>query len=200
MTVADLVERFSKIPTKQKVPLLVLLVAVIGAVFYFVVYSDLVDQADSLSRQITQLQQEKASYEEKQRSYNRFRAEVTKLLEEQKELIKVLPTDAEIPTFLQAIHAQAELSGLNILTFEQLPEQPKNFYALIPVRMAISGTYFQINKFFYSVGQLKRIVNIQNVALQAPKVTEQGVMLRADFVASTFRFLTPPGPPGGPKR
>jgi type IV pilus assembly protein PilO len=199
MTAADVVERFTRVPTKQKVAGLVLLCAFFAVAFYLVFYSDMSDQAESLSRQITQLRQEKASYEEKQRSYNRFRAEVTKLLEEQKELIKVLPTDAEIPTFLQAIHAQGELSGLNILTFEQLPEQPRSFYATIPVRMAISGTYFQINKFFYAVGQLKRIVNIQNVTFRAPTVTEQGVMLRADFVASTFRFLTPPATPGRPQ-
>ncbi len=188
----DLLERFTRTPTKQKVAVLVLITLFFGVIFYFMFYSELITKSESLDRQTNALKQEKASYEEKKRQYNSFRAEVMKLLEEQKELIKVLPTDAEIPTFLQAVHAQGELSGLNILTFEQLPEQPRNFYAVIPVRMAISGSYHQILKFFYSVGQLKRIVNISNLSLGSPVATEQGVVLQASFLASTFRFLQPP--------
>jgi type IV pilus assembly protein PilO len=199
MNTSELVEKFSKAPTRSKAIGLVVLTGVFGAIFYFMFYSDMDTQADNLERKIKQLRQEKASYEEKQQKYNSFRAEVNKLLEEQKELIKVLPTDAEIPAFLQALHAQGELSGLNILTFEQQQEQRLNFYAKIPVKMSISGTYHQINKFFYAVGQLKRIVNVQDVSFETPTATEQGVLLKATFTASTYRFLesAPPPPPPG---
>jgi type IV pilus assembly protein PilO len=201
LNTADLLERFTRTPTKQKVAVLILLTLFFGVVFYFMFYSELITKSDSLDRQMAGLRQEKASYEEKKRQYNSFRAEVMKLLEEQKELIKVLPTDAEIPTFLQAVHAQGELSGLNILTFEQLPEQRQNFYAVIPVRMAISGSYHQILKFFHAVGQLKRIVNISNLTLGAPVVSEAGVKLQATFLASTFRFLTSaPAPAARPRK
>jgi type IV pilus assembly protein PilO len=201
MAFNDVVEKFSRAPTKHKAVGLVLITAVFGLVFYFMFYSDLATQVDGLERKIKTLRAEKASYEEKQQKYNAFRAEVNKLLEEQKELVKVLPTDAEIPTFLQSLHAQGELAGLNILTFEQQPEVRLNFYAKIPVRMVISGTYHQINKFFYTVGQLKRIVNIQDVTFSAPTVGEQGVVLKASFVASTFRFIAPQTqPPGGAPR
>jgi type IV pilus assembly protein PilO len=197
MALAEQIERFSKAPLKYKALGLVLVSAFIGAVFYFVFYSDGQDQLTRLDREVRGLQQEVASYEAKKKKYMAFRAEVNKLLEEQKELIKVLPTEAEIPTFLQSLHAQAELSGLNILTFEPAPEQPQAFYARIPVRMAITGTFHQITKFFHSVGQLKRIVNINDLNLGTPAVTEHGVMLRANFVASTFRFIAPQGGPPG---
>ena len=78
---------------------------------------------------------------------------------------------------------------MNILTFDKQREIKRDFYAEIPVRMVISGTYHQINKFFYSVGRLKRIVNIQNVLLSNPASGPQGVTLQAKFVTSTFRFL-----------
>jgi type IV pilus assembly protein PilO len=173
MALAEQIERFSKAPLKYKALGLVLVSAFIGAVFYFVFYSDGQDQLTRLDREVKGLQEEVASYEEKKKKYMAFRAEVNKLLEEQKELIKVLPTEAEIPTFLQSLHAQ------------------------IPVRMAITGTFHQITKFFHSVGQLKRIVNINDLNLGTPAVTEHGVMLRANFVASTFRFIAPQGGPPG---
>ena len=197
MTLADQIERISKAPLKHKLAAVGIAAAFFGAVFYFLFYADGAEQLTRLERQVQQLETEVASYEEKKQKYMAFRAEVNKLLEEQKELVKVLPTDAEMPMFLQSLHAQGELAGLSILTFQPGAEQRKNFYALIPVRMAISGTYHQINKFFYSVGQLKRIVNIQNVTLGQPRMVEAGVVLNARFLASTFRFLSPKPGKGG---
>ena len=164
--------------------------ALVWGAFMYLFYLDISEKADKLKARVTQMQDEKASYEEKKQKYMAFRAEVTQLLEEQKELVKVLPSSAEIPAFLQSIHAQAELAGLNILTFQQRGEKKKGFYAAIPVAMSIRGTYHAINKFFYSIGQMRRIINISNVRLTGPRVKATGVELSAKFTASTFRFLS----------
>ena len=191
MALADQIEKISKAPAKHKALGLLVASAFLGGIFYFMFYAEGAEQLAQLDRKVQQLEAEVASFEEKKQKYMAFRAEVNKLLEEQKELVKVLPTDAEMPMFLQSLHAQGELAGLNILTFQPNAEQRKNFYAVIPVLMSISGSYHQINKFFYSVGQLKRIVNIQDVTLAAPKEGAAGVVLKAQFVASTFRFISP---------
>lgn len=198
MAVSDQLEQFLKAPVKHKALGLLGITVFFGAIFYFMFYSDLSDRLNNLETQVVTLKQEVASYEDKMQKYEAFRAEVNKLLEEQKELVKVLPTKRQIPEFLKQLHGQGELAGLNILTFQPRGERRKNFYAKIPVRMAIVGTYHQISKFFYSVGRLKRIVNIQNVSLGNGKLIERGVLLKASFVASTFRFLSPKKKPRGP--
>jgi type IV pilus assembly protein PilO len=190
MTGTELIERFSKVPPAHKAAGLVLISVFFGVGFYFMLFSEVMDSSDSLSNRITGLEQEKVQYEEKQRKYNSLRAEVNKLLKEQEELAKVLPTDAEIPSFLKSIHAKGELAGLNILTFEQQPEVKENFYAMIPVKMSISGNFHQIIKFFYTVGNLKRIVNIKDLQLLTPQITETGILLQANFITSTFRFIS----------
>jgi type IV pilus assembly protein PilO len=199
-TMSEQLEQLSKAPLKHKVLGLALITAVFGALFYFVFYSDLSDKLKNMENRVTLLKQEVADYEEKKQNYMRVRADVNNLLEQQKELLKVLPTEAEIPSFLQALHAQAELAGLNILTFQPGGEVSQKFYAKIPVQMSISGTYHQISKFFCEVGRLKRIVNIQDVQLASPKVTDEGVVLRAKFIASTFRFVSPKKKKSGQKR
>lgn len=199
MTYSELSERFAKAPNSTKAIALLLITALFGAVFWTVFYSDAADRLDGLQRTIKQLSEEKSDYEDKKQKYMSFRAEVKKLLHQQKELIKVLPTEAEISSFLQSLHAQAELAGLNIVTFDKQPEVRKGFYAKIPVRMVISGRYHQITKFFYSVSKLKRIVNIQDVLLDTPKTTQEGVVLQAKFVASTFRFVGEPAAKPGQK-
>jgi len=194
MDINELSEQFSKAPIQHKIAGLAAVLVVVSALFYFLFYSELIEESESLDGQMQQLQEEKSSYEDKKQQYMSFRAEVKKLLEEKKELVKVLPTHAEIPSFLQSLHSQTELAGLNILTFDRQKEVRRGFYAEIPVRMVISGSYHEINRFFHAVGQLKRIVNIQDVLLAEPKQTNKGVELKAKFVASTFRFVEKDGP------
>ncbi|MCK5797209.1 MAG: type 4a pilus biogenesis protein PilO [Deltaproteobacteria bacterium] len=194
MALNELGERFSKIPIKQKYFGLVAALVLLSVAFYFMFYADLAERENKLDRVKTQLEVQKASYEEKRQNYMAFRSAVKKLLQNKKELLKELPTSAEIPSFLQSLHAQAELAGLNIKTFKRGKEQRRGFYGEIPVKMVIEGTYHQITKFFYSVGNLKRIVTIKDVLLKEMNQSgaagnKTGIMLNAKFVASTFRFV-----------
>lgn len=192
MAFADNLELLTKLSPKVKFGIAAGLSVALWFCFYWFLYQDVASKVDSLDSQYVRLQEERSSFEDKKQKYLAFRAEVTKLLEEQKELVKVLPSAAEIPSFLQSIHAQAELAGLTINTFQQMREQKVGFYARIPVAMSITGSYHQITRFFYAVGNLQRIVNISGVKLNGARETPTGVILKASFVASTFRFLAAP--------
>ena len=191
MALSDSLEQFSKLPNQHKVAGFVVVSALVGVVFYFLFYSSVLDEKQKLTLKIQQLSDEKDELEGKKRQYMALRNRVMKMMERQKELMKILPAESEIHTLLRSIHAQAELAGLNIVTFEQSPEVYEKYYAKIPVKLKIEGTFHQITKFFHAVGQLKRIVNIQNLTLDQPKVGDQGIKLRATLLASTFRFLKP---------
>ncbi|PID38950.1 MAG: hypothetical protein CSA65_04590 [Proteobacteria bacterium] len=206
MALNELGERFAKLPVRNKYLGLILGLGLMGVVFYMLFYSDLVDKIGKLERDRANLEIDKSKYEEKKQKYMAFRAEVKKLMRKKKALLKELPTTAEIPSFLQSLHAQAELAGLNIQTFSKQKEANRGFHAEIPVRMAISGTYHQITRFFYSVGNLKRIVTVRDVLLRAPtnpakaRGNKSGVTLDAKFVASTFRFIEKKAPPPRQRR
>ena len=88
-----------------------------------------------------------------------------------------------------------------MLTFNQLPEVRERYYAKIPVQVAINGAFHQVIRFFYNVGKLKRIVNIQNVKFQFPQgKNTKRTDLKANFMASTFRFLAKGEKKGTKKR
>ena len=199
MALADNIEQFSKLPFQHKMLAFIFLGAFLGVIFYFFFYSDLVDEENNLISQIGTLETEKTTFEKKKAEYLSLRNKVAKLEEGQRDLLKVLPTASEIHSLLQAIHAQGELAGLNILTFEQQPEVRERYYARIPVRLQISGSFHQVLRFFYNVGKLKRIVNIHNVKLaqiSAKSGGSKGLKLQASFLASTFRFLATKGDKG----
>ena len=184
----DFFDKIAKLSTVNKIVIIVLLSGVIGLVYYQFFYSDLQDKIRSLDAEFSRLDTERKDYEKRKAEYLKFRQEVQKLLEEQKELLKVLPKSAEIPSFLDSLHTQATLTGLEIVSFVRKEEQPREVYARIPVDMEVMGNFHQLAKFAKIVGELKRIVNIENLEMTDPLLKDGVVQLKAKFTAATFRF------------
>jgi len=51
------------------------------------------------------------------------------------------------------------------------------------------GRYHQVAKFFYGVGQLDRVINMENISLTDPKLQGDDVMVKAEALATAFRAL-----------
>ena len=104
----------------------------------------------------------------------------------------MLPKRDDIEQFIENVQAQIELAGLSKVSSVREAAQPVEMYVKIPIRMSLLGTYHQINRFFKNVGDLKRIVNIEDLQL-APSTegnTPTNVnQLKANFVATTFQFV-----------
>jgi type IV pilus assembly protein PilO len=202
----NIFDRLAAVPMGLKITILVVVVALLGGGYYYFFYGDMVDEKEQLVQQAEKLEKEKKDYEKRKQEYLAFRNEVNSLLEEQKELLRVLPKRDDIEQFIESVQAQIELAGLSKVSSVRDPATPVEMYVKIPIRMSLVGTYHQINHFFKNVGDLKRIVNIEDLNLQP--VTEgatAGVaapqLLKANFVATTFQFAEKgghaPGKPGG---
>lgn len=115
-----------------------------------------------------------------------FKAEYEKMLTQLDKALTELPNGREIPKLITSISSRAKGSGLDVLSFRPGSEVTKGFYAEVPVSLKVEGTFHQLASFFYSVSQLPRIVNINNVKIgtKAGKDT-----LSVNCLATTFRFL-----------
>jgi len=199
----QLFDRLAAVPLAAKVGALVALIALLGGGYWYFFYSDMQDEMVQLEQQGQKLDQEKKEYEKRKQEYLAFRNEVSQLLEEQKELLRVLPKSDDIEQFIENVQAQIELSGLTKVASIRDAAQPVEMYVKIPIRMSLVGTYHQINHFFKNVGDLKRIVNIED--LQLSPTGEGGgsltasTMLNAKFTATTFQFQDK-GRPTGPAK
>lgn len=175
----------------------------IGGGYYYLFYSDVVDKKEANTRAIATAEAEKDSYEKRKQEYQAFRLEVNQLLEEQKELLRVLPKKDDIEQFIENVNAQVELAGLSKVSSVRDPAKPAELYVRIPIRMSLTGTYHQINRFFKNIGELKRIVTIADLqlAIDTSNSSKEGQVLKADFTAQTFQFVDKPGAaaPGGAK-
>jgi type IV pilus assembly protein PilO len=192
----ELLRKLHKLSLAKKIGVTVGAIALVGLVDYQFFYGDSATMIASARAHQVELSDELASYRRRRGEYIGYRDELKQLLDEQRELLRALPKRAEIPTFLANVQEQGELAGLEVLSVDIGQEGPFDLYIKIPVKMEVRGTYHQISRFFRNVGELPRIVNVENLSLaidrdKVPSGDLQGSTppkLRAKFVAATFRF------------
>ena len=120
----------------------------------------------------------------------KFREELRRMNEDLKGALSKLPDKKEIPSLLKNISNLGKEAGLEILLFKPQGEQPGQFYARVPVELKFVGSYHRIGMFFYHVGTLSRIVNIEKFAINRLEKKEgEDLSLRASCIATTYRYL-----------
>jgi type IV pilus assembly protein PilO len=188
MGVAD---TLTKTPLAKKIALLVLFVLLLGGGFWFVYYQPVLEELDNLHKNHSSLKKKLADAERRKKTYDDDRARRDELKKASALQLQVLPPKTEIASFLNNLNSQADLVGLEILSVKPLEEQAAQYYARIPVRLKLKGSFHQLSKFFYLVGSLDRIINIENIALKDAKVDDSGVVMVAEVLATTFRSVNP---------
>jgi len=183
------VEKILKLPTKQKILLLVLVVVIEAAALVWFLYLPKHKELAVLKVELTKLQTE---IDDKTRIANnlpRLQKEFDQLNIELAQALTELPNSQEIPSLLTSITTVGKNAGLDFLVFKPKAENPKDFYAEVPVDITVSGSYFSVANFFAAVANLPRIVNISNVAFSDIKNVNNRMMTKVTCLATTFRFL-----------
>jgi type IV pilus assembly protein PilO len=198
---------FGELPVAAKVFILILLLGVATAAYFFLLHSPLVDDVESLDRQYRDLTARREAAEQRQQEFLRVNGELASRQALDRQNRRTLPEDAEIPAFLQDLNRLGELSALEFRLVEPEPEEqvgvgspeetPANqeqaapaaagVYARIPVSLRLRGRFHQVAKFFYNVGELDRAINLENVNLANPTVQGEEVFLDVEVTATTFR-------------
>ncbi len=176
-------------PWQKKILVMAGIVVAIGVLFYFLVISPSLKDINKLKNQIKGLE---AIYAEKQGIANNlasFRREVEKLNQDLKDALTLLPNSAEIPELLSRLSDVLEKSGLRMEVFELGVESPAGFYARVPIKIEVSGSFHEILVFFDKVAKLPRIINISDITFKDPNFKNQKMILKAEFMATTFRFI-----------
>lgn len=181
---------FAGLPLAAKLVFLVLIVGLLGAVYYFPLHMPLVGDIEDAEDQYDTLQKDLQAAKDKQQEYLRLTQELANRESIDRRNKRVLPEDAEIAAFLQDINRLAELSGLQIDLVEPRPEEREQLYVRIPVTLQLSGRYHQLMKFFYNVSNLERAVSMEDITLGEPRREGEDVILDVDVMATTFRRPT----------
>jgi type IV pilus assembly protein PilO len=193
----ELVARISKVPLAQRLLVVALAVVLLVAGNYIFFVSPLEDQIAAYEKQIKDLDNSLVQKRAIARDLTRYRVEVERLKQRLNEALTLLPNEAEIPELLQKIAALVEQSDCEMSSFEPQAEISQGFYAKIPVKMKVKGNYHSVAVFFDKVAKLARIVNVTDISLTQPTLANKKVVLDAEFIATTFKFVERATPPAG---
>ncbi|MBI3770906.1 MAG: type 4a pilus biogenesis protein PilO [Deltaproteobacteria bacterium] len=186
---SDLVERFFDLESRQRAMLCALLLVLVAAGYWSLVYSGRLAELATTREKIQGLQDQRTTKQRLIANLDEERTAVRNLQAEVRRAEVQLPDGKEIPDLLSAISSAGRESGLEILLFRQKPERYQDFYAEVPVDVLVRGNYQQVATFFDRVGQLDRIVNVSDISMKEPKAESGTMIVNTSCSAVTFRFL-----------
>jgi type IV pilus assembly protein PilO len=104
-------------------------------------------------------------------------------------LLRQLPGKTEVPSLLVDISQTGLAAGLQEKLFQPEPEVKKDFYAELPIKIKLTGSYHQLGEFVSGIAALPRIVTLHDIDI---KPTESGGSyddLTLTLTAKTYRYL-----------
>ena len=103
-------------------------------------------------------------------------------------LLRQLPGRTEVPNLLVDISQTALGAGLQQKLFQPESEQAQDFYAELPIKMVLTGSYHQFGEFVSGIAALPRIVTLHDIDIK-PTGTGSYDDLTLTLTAKTYRYL-----------
>ena len=166
---------FDSLPLPGKLLLLGLVLALMTALYYFLLHMSLEEDIARAESNHQTLLQDRQEAERRQQEYLQATQELASREASDRANKRVLPEDAEIPAFLADLNREAELAGLEFTSVEP--------------QLEMKGRFHQIARFFHAGSRLQRAINMEDISLAEPAIDEetQEVQVSVSVLATTFR-------------
>src|SRR5262249_54911818 len=103
-------------------------------------------------------------------------------------LLRQLPGKTEVPNLLVDISQTGLSAGLEEKLFQPQAELKKDFYAELPIKISLTGSYHQFGEFVSGIAALPRIVTLHDIEIKSANKDAYD-QLTLDLTAKTYRYL-----------
>lgn len=104
-------------------------------------------------------------------------------------MLRQLPDKTEVPSLLVDISQTGIGAGLQEKLFQPGTEAKKGFYAELPIRIRLTGSYHSIGNFVSGIAALPRIVTLHDFHIAPVASKGSSDQLQIDLTAKTYRYL-----------
>lgn len=157
---------------------------ILAAGYYFVIADELKER-EAAQRQEESLRQTYLAKKQLALNLDVYRKQMEEIQESFGSLLRQLPNTTEVPDLLVDITQAGLGRGLEFSLFRPEPEKRRDFYAELPISLAVSGTYHELAEFISDVAALPRIVTFGNISIASAKSGK----LSMQATARTYRYL-----------
>ncbi|HYL03255.1 MAG TPA: type 4a pilus biogenesis protein PilO [Steroidobacteraceae bacterium] len=163
-----------------------LVVALIG--LYFFVWDE---QRPELQRRQDEEQQLRAEFRNKHAKAVNLEVYKQQLKDIERSfgaLLRQLPGKTEVPSLLVDISQTGLAAGLEEKLFQPQGEHRMDFYAELPIKIRLTGSYHQFGEFVSGIAALPRIVTLHDIDIK-PDNKDAYDQLSLELTAKTYRYL-----------
>ena len=156
---------------------------------WFGLLADTTDELEAARQQEPQL---KARYRDRLGqavNLGELRKQKLQVQEYVTQLEKQLPGKAEMDALLSDINQAGLGRGLQFELFRPGQVEVKDYYAVLPISVRVSGRYHDIGAFAADIANLSRIVTLHNLAITKPPREPNAITLTMEATARTYRYL-----------
>jgi Tfp pilus assembly protein PilO len=168
---------------------------------YYLILTKQYDQIAAKDRKLAELQVKINEGRSAKQRLPQFREEVRRLELELDKLLRILPSRRNTPELLRRIRQLTEQGNFDLLRFTPGNFIDRDFYSEWPITIRVNGSYHNLALFFDRVSRFSRIINIENLRVNALAKPVKAHTIHASFVAKTFIYkdpaTQPPPPPPG---
>ena len=164
-------------------------VLVTSLLLYFVVWNSKKDELAGYENQEETLRQEFRTKHAKAANLDLYKQQLDDIQNSFGAMLRQLPAKTEIPNLLVDISQEVGAAGCQQEKFAPLPEENKDFYALVPVQIQLTCSYHQLGQFVDGIAALPRIVTLHDIAIKTIEKSTVFDQLQMDVTARTYRYM-----------
>ena len=164
---------------------IIFLVVAIGGTYQFVYKDQIIVLEQAQQEQVTLM----AGFKQKQTKAANLEAYKLQLAEIESSfgtMLRQLPGKTEVPSLLVDISQTGLAAGLEEELFQPVGELRKEFYAELPIRIRLVGSYHDLGKFVSDIAGLPRIVTLHDAEITKVNDSEDLIL---NVTAKTYCYL-----------
>jgi type IV pilus assembly protein PilO len=167
------------------------LIFIVGAslMSYFLAWKDKKPELDTARAQESQLLDTLGTKARKAANLDAYKAQLAEMERSFGAMLRKLPDKTEVPNLLTDISQQGAGAGLDQKLFQPEPQINKDFYAELPIKMKLTGSFHAIGAFVSGIAALPRIVTLHDVEIVSAGKDAGSDQLQLNVTAKTYRYL-----------
>lgn len=177
----------------------IVLVVATGLMVWYFVYSEAQGNVPQLRAAQAEQRSLWGTFDQKQRKAANLEAYRQQLAEIERSfgaMLRQLPGRTEVPSLLVDISQTGLASGLQEKLFQPGQETRRDFYAELPIKIRLTGSYHAFGQFVSGIAALPRIVTLHDIDIAQAQTrgARRGTAaptddLTLDVTAKTYRYL-----------
>jgi type IV pilus assembly protein PilO len=168
---------------------LVCFVVLSGALIWYFVWSDRMPVLQQREDQEQALRNEYKTKHAKAANLQLYKQQLADIEKSFGALLRQLPSKTEVPNLLVDISQTGLAAALQEKLFQPGTEAKKDFYAELPIKITLTGTYHDFGAFVSGIAALPRIVTLHDITITPLDKTGSFDNLQLDVTAKTYRYL-----------